>query len=75
MQVKNLGTKKVKDIFIDEKISLHERDLWPIICDSNNNILLIPGLKKSKFAKDKTEKYDIILLCERKNFNEECQKE
>lgn len=75
MQVKNLGTKKVKDIFIDEKISLHERDLWPIICDSDNNILLIPGLKKSKFAKDKTEKYDIILLCERKNFNEECQKE
>ena len=74
MQVKNLGTKKVKDIFIDEKISLHERDSWPIICDNNNNILLIPGLKKSKFAKDKTEKYDIILLCERKNFNEECQK-
>ena len=74
MQVKNLGTKKVKDIFIDEKISLHERDSWPIICDNNNNILLIPGLKKSKFAKDKTEKYDIILLCERKDFNEECQK-
>ena len=74
MQVKNLGTKKIKDIFIDEKISVHDRDTWPIISDSNNNILLIPGLKKSKFAKDKTEKYDIILLCERKNYNEECQK-
>ncbi len=74
MLVKNLGTKKVKDIFIDEKISLQKRNTWPIICDSDEKVLLIPGLKKSKFAKDKTEKYDIILLCERKNFNEECQK-
>ena len=74
MMVKNLGTKKVKDIFIDSKVSIQKRESWPLICDSNNNVLLIPGLKKSKFAKDKTEKYDIILLCERKNFNEKCQK-
>ncbi len=72
MEVKNLGTKKVKDIFIDAKVSKYERNTWPLICDSNNDILSIPGLKKSKFSKDKTENYDIILLCERKVKNEKC---
>ena len=30
--------------------------------DSSNNILWLPGVKKSKFCKTKDEKYDIILL-------------
>ena len=29
--------------------------------DSNDNILWVPNLKKSKFNKKKEEKYDIIL--------------
>jgi tRNA(Ile)-lysidine synthase len=41
------GTKKVKDIFIDHKIPLHERDSWPVIADRNGRILWLPGLKKS----------------------------
>ena len=72
MIVKNLGTKKIKDIFINEKVSINKRNSYPIVCDSSNNILWLPGLKKSKFDKDKKEKYDIILLCERKNVNEKC---
>ncbi len=56
-----LGRKKINDIFIDEKISTHERDLWPIVVDSGDNIVWLPGLKKSKFDKTKKEKYDIIL--------------
>lgn len=55
------GAKKVKDIFIDTKIPLEIRDSWPIVVDSQNNILWIPGIKKSKFTKQKQEKYDIIL--------------
>lgn len=48
MSVKGLsGTKKVKDIFINEKISLKERDSWPIVEDSEGTIIWIPGLKKS----------------------------
>ncbi|MED4533432.1 tRNA lysidine(34) synthetase TilS [Metabacillus fastidiosus] len=43
------GTKKVKDIFIDEKIPLHNRDIWPILEDGDGNILWVPGLKKSVF--------------------------
>jgi len=59
--VKNLqGHQKVKDIFIDKKISKEKRMKWPIVVDSNNTILWIPGLKKSKFDKEINEKYDII---------------
>ena len=56
-----LGRKKINDIFIDEKISIKERDLWPIVVDSTGVIVWLPGLKKSKFNKSKSEKYDIIL--------------
>ena len=55
------GSKKVKDIFIDEKISLSKRDSWPIVFDSEGKIVWIPGLKKSKFNKTKDEFCDIIL--------------
>ncbi len=59
--VKNLnGTKKIKDIFINEKIPKDKRDKIPIIIDSNNNILWIAGIKKSKFDKNIDEFYDII---------------
>lgn len=56
-----LGTKKINDIFIDEKISTNERDMWPIVTDSNGTIVWLPGLRKSNFDKTKGEKYDIIL--------------
>ena len=60
--VKNMvGRKKVNDIFIDEKITLHERDMWPVVVDSNNEVVWLPNLKKSKFDKTKEENYDIIL--------------
>ena len=70
IEAKNLGHKKVKDIFIDSKIDIDERKLWPIVTDSKGIILWIPGIKKSKFVKDKREKYDIILSSERKSGNE-----
>ena len=55
------GSKRLKDIFIDAKIPLSERDTWPIVVDSCDNIIWIPGIKKSKFTKQKNESYDIIL--------------
>lgn len=55
------GYKKVKDIFIDCKIPTRDRDKWPIVVDSKDKIIWIPGVKKSKFTKLKNEKYDIIL--------------
>ena len=62
IEIKGLnGSKKVKDIFIDKKIPKEDRLMWPVVVDSNNNIVWIPGLKKSKFDKQKFENYDIIL--------------
>ena len=65
MEVKGLnGHKKIKDIFIDEKIPVDKRNEWPIVVDSLGNIVWLPGIKKSKFNKSKKEKYDIILKYE-----------
>ena len=62
ISVKGLnGSKKVKDIFIDKKIKLDDRDVWPIVVDSKGVIVWLPGLKKSKYDKKKAESYDIIL--------------
>lgn len=55
------GKKKVKDIFIDEKLSKEERDIYPIVVDSDDNVVWIPGIKKSKYNSLKNKNYDIIL--------------
>lgn len=55
------GKQKLKNIFIDKKIPPSLRDDWPIVVDSKDNVLWIPGIKKSKFSKQKNENYDIIL--------------
>ena len=63
--VKNLnGSKKVSDIFIDNKVPKYKRSTYPILVDANNTILWVPNLKKSQFSKDFSEKYDIIIKCE-----------
>ena len=50
MEIKNLnGTKKVKDIFINEKIPKRKRDTYPIVVDGHDQVIWIPGVKKSKF--------------------------
>lgn len=65
ISVKNLnGNKKVKDIYIDEKIPREKRKDIPIVTDSNNTILWLPGVKKSKFDVETSGIYDIILSYE-----------
>lgn len=60
--IKNMKNyKKVKDIFINEKVPVSARRKYPLLVDSNNEVLWIPGLKKSHFDSQKTGKYDIIL--------------
>lgn len=62
MFVKNMeSSKKVKDIFINSKLSKEDRDTQPIVVDKEGNIIWLPGIKKSKFDKAKNENYDIIL--------------
>lgn len=55
------GTKKIKDIFIEKKLPTNIRKKYPLLVDSNDNILWIPNIKKSKFNSKNNEKYDIIL--------------
>lgn len=55
------GHRKIKDIFIDSKIPMKDRELWPIVVDAKDTIVWIPGIKKSKFNKQKNENYDIIV--------------
>jgi len=40
------GSKKLKDIFIDAKIPLQDRNSWPVVTDNNGDILWLVGLKK-----------------------------
>lgn len=62
MVIKNMkNSKKIKDIFIDLKLNEEQRNLQPIVVDSNDEIIWLPGLKKSQFDKANNEFYDIIL--------------
>ena len=61
MAIKGGGHQKLKNIFINMKISAQERDIWPVVVDSKDRIVFIPGLKKSKYDRKKDEFYDIIL--------------
>ncbi|MEB3103274.1 tRNA lysidine(34) synthetase TilS [Paenibacillaceae bacterium T2] len=44
------GSKKVKDLFIDHKISYYVRDRIPLLVDGQQRILWIPGLRRSALA-------------------------
>ncbi|OLP63258.1 tRNA(Ile)-lysidine synthase [Bacillus pumilus] len=63
------GSKKVKDIFIDKKVPLAERDSWPIVTDSDHQIIWIPGLKKSVFEEIDMTNSDLIVLQYRQREN------
>lgn len=57
-----LGSKKIKDIFIDRKISINDRDSWPVITDGEGFIIWLPGLKKSSFEGKYQKTKQLILL-------------
>jgi len=73
IEIKGLnGHKKVKEIFIENKIPITTRDSYPILVDSNDTILWIPNLKKSKYNVKKDDICDIIIYShkEREDSNE-----
>ena len=64
IKVKNMnGTKKVNEVLINSKIPVSKRDLWPIVVDSEDKIVWIPKVKKSKYNRLKDEECDIIFRC------------
>ena len=65
------GKKKVKDIFIEKKIPKEKRETYPLLVDSNDNVLWIPFLKKSKYNSKTNEFYDIIITSHQKEEKDE----
>lgn len=66
------GKKKIKEIFIENKIPKQLRDTYPILVDNKDQIIWLPNLKKSKFNSQKHEFYDIILrYCEKEEKDEQ----
>jgi len=65
IEIKGLnGSKKVKDVLIDVKMPKELRNNFPIVTDSEDVILWLPGVKKSKFDVETNGIYDIILSYE-----------
>jgi len=55
------GHKKVKDIFIDEKIPASLRQSWPVIMDQSG-IIWLPGLKKADRGKITNKTTQVITI-------------
>ncbi|MEK3750758.1 tRNA lysidine(34) synthetase TilS [Paenibacillus sp. FSL E2-8871] len=56
------GSKKVKDIYIDDKIPAAERSMIPLVCDGLGNIVWIPGVRRSMHAAVGRQTTSILLL-------------
>ena len=54
---------KYPQVLINAKIPVSKRDLWPIVVDSEDKIVWIPKVKKSKYNRRKEEDCDIIFKC------------
>lgn len=58
------GKKKIKDVFIDDKIPADKRDLFPLIADGNNIIAIGKRLGFDYYVSDKTVKVLYIYIWE-----------
>ena len=62
ISIKNMiGTKKVKDVLINEKVPMRERNNYPVVVNSKDEVIWIPGIKKSKIDMAIGTGYDIII--------------
>lgn len=59
--------KRLSRLFIDEKIPLEEREHWPVLVDSNDEVLAVIGVRVSGKLSTKKQSFDdSILIIERK---------
>ncbi|AIQ61805.1 tRNA(Ile)-lysidine synthetase [Paenibacillus stellifer] len=56
------GSKKVKDIYIDDKIPSAGRSRIPIVCDGHGEIIWIPGIRRSFHAAVGQDTVSVLLL-------------
>ena len=55
--------KKIKEIFIENKLPISKRNNYPLLVDSDDKVLWILNMKKSNLCYKKDENYDIIIKC------------
>lgn len=59
------GSKKLQDIFVDNKIPRAHRDDWPVVVNDRNEILWVPFVAKDRRAiPDKKNSKQISIICE-----------
>lgn len=56
------GSKKVQDMFVDEKIAPSERELYPLLFDSAGRLLWIPGIRRSSHALTDSQTKDVLFI-------------
>ncbi|MDN4495367.1 tRNA lysidine(34) synthetase TilS [Ureibacillus aquaedulcis] len=63
--------KRLSRLFIDEKIPLDERAHWPILVDSQNQVLAVLGIRVSKtLSSIRRESDDMVLIIASENSND-----
>ncbi|OMF25281.1 tRNA lysidine(34) synthetase TilS [Paenibacillus sp. FSL H8-0548] len=56
------GSKKVQDMFVDEKIAPLKRELYPLLFDATGRLLWIPGIRRSNFALTELHTKDVLFI-------------
>jgi tRNA(Ile)-lysidine synthase len=56
------GTKKIKDVFIDEKVPPSLRKMIPILVDQKNQVLWVPHVRRSQHAIVKSTTQRVMML-------------
>lgn len=66
IKIKGTGTKKLKDLFIDQKIPAEKREEAIVVTDANGTVLWVPGFKESALSnKPETDTIQYILTYEK----------
>lgn len=56
------GSKKVQDMFVDEKIAPMKRELYPLLFDAAGKLLWIPGIRRSIHALMEPSTQDVLFI-------------
>lgn len=63
--------KRLSRLFIDEKIPVEERALWPILVDAKDQVIAVIGLRVNKaLSTKKRDSDDMVLIIARENSND-----
>ena len=63
--------KRLSRLFIDEKIPVEDRALWPILVDAKDQVIAVIGLRVNKaLSTKKRDSDDMVLIIARENSND-----